>query len=601
MRAPELSGDDWIGTGGINLTLEDLRGRIVLLDFWTLCCVNCHHVLAELRPIEEKYADCLTVIGVHSPKFEHEKSFRAVRSAVDRHGVEHPVLNDSTMSTWATYGIRAWPTLVLIDPSGSIVAEFSGEGHAHAIDSMVGELVRHHESAGTLVRGRGPYIPAETPRTPYLQPGKIVDLGNGSLIISETGSHRLAIAPIDLPHQPRRLIGAATRGCTDGSADEATFNEPSGIAKLPAEIAAEVGYDLVIADSANHLLRGVDSASGEVRTVAGTGAQWMQGDATSGDARSTPLSTPWDVLWWQNVIYVAMAGDHRIWTFDPLRESVCVVAGTSQEGLVDGSSAEAWFAQPSALEVVGDELWILDAETSAVRRLADDRVDTIVGRGLFEFGHIDGLWSDALLQHPLGLTAVPDGRVIVADTYNGAVRVLDPVSQRISTIVSDLDEPSDVVVLRNNELLVLEGGSGRVTRHDMSVAQPVVRSPLSTRRPPLIIAPDQVTIEIHFTPPPGEKVDERFGPATQLVVEGSPPELILSGSGRGVELVRRVQIAKGPREGVLHIAARGASCGTSENSACHMHQQDWGIPVIVDPSGVSTVRLVLSGPLDSSR
>lgn len=597
MKAPALSGDGWIGTDGVDLTLKDLRGRVVLLDFWTLCCVNCHHVLAELRPIEEKYRDCLTVIGVHSPKFEHEKSLRAVRSATDRHGINHPVLNDPAMSTWATFGIRAWPTLVLIDPLGDVVAEFSGEGHAHALDSIIGELVRHHEGKGSLLRGPGPYVPTAPPQTPYVQPAKIVDLGNGSIAISEMGAHRIAIAAIESPNDPLRLIGTGLRGRADGSANTATFNEPAGMARLPEEIAAHVGFDLVIADSANHVLRGVDSGSGHVCTIAGTGAQWMQGDSTSGGALATPLSTPWDVVWWHDRIYVAMAGDHRIWAFDPLRQSVAVVAGTSNEGLVDGSVSEAWFAQSSALAIVHDELWVLDAETSAVRRISSDRVDTLIGRGLFEFGHIDGLWTDALLQHPLGLAVTPDGRVIIADTYNGALRRIDPEAQRIDTIAVGLDEPNDVLVLSEHELLVLEGGSGRVERREMSSAAPVSRAPLTTRRPPLVIAPDHVSIEIHFTPPPGEKIDERFGPATQLVVEASPPELLASGAGRGVDLVRGVRIEGGIREGVLHVAARGASCESSENAVCHMHQQDWGIPVVVDPEGTRTVRLVLAGPV----
>src|SRR5512141_59164 len=116
VRASELVGRNWLNTGGKSLDLESLRGKIVLLDFWTFCCVNCLHVLDELRPLEEKYADVLVVIGVHSPKFVHEADHAAVTAAVERYEVHHPVLDDPAMTTWGQYAIRAWPTLCVVDP-----------------------------------------------------------------------------------------------------------------------------------------------------------------------------------------------------------------------------------------------------------------------------------------------------------------------------------------------------------------------------------------------------------------------------------------------------------------------------------------------------
>ena len=131
----------------------------------------------------------------------------------------------------------------------------------------------------------------------------------------------------------RRIIGAG-RGLRDGAATIALFAEPLGLAVLPAVVAAAVGYDVVVADSANHVLRGVRLRDGAVSTVAGTGAQLRARLAvgTAGPALATALSTPWDVAWWEEQVVVAMAGCHQLWSFDPLRSTVAVIAGDRGRG-----------------------------------------------------------------------------------------------------------------------------------------------------------------------------------------------------------------------------------------------------------------------------
>ena len=122
----------------------------MLLDFWAFCCVNCLHVLDELRQLEETYDGELVVVGVHSPKFVHEADPDALAAAVERYDVEHPVLDDPELVTWQAYTARAWPTLVLVDPEGYVVAQYAGEGHAHAIDALLAELGEEHRAKGTL-------------------------------------------------------------------------------------------------------------------------------------------------------------------------------------------------------------------------------------------------------------------------------------------------------------------------------------------------------------------------------------------------------------------------------------------------------------------
>ena len=602
VRAPELHGRGWLNTGGRELSLADLRGKVVLLDFWTFCCINCLHVLDELRPLEERHADVLVTVGVHSPKFEHEADPDALAAAVERYAVHHPVLDDPDLVTWEAYTARAWPTLVVVDPEGYVVAQLSGEGHGHALDRMVADLVAEHQAKGTLHRGDGPYVPLPPPDTDLRFPGKAVRLPGGTLLVSDSGHHSLVELAEDAETVLRR-IGSGERGLTDGAASTARFAEPQGLCLLPPEVASTAGYDVVVADTVNHALRGVRLDTGQVITVAGTGQQWMQGDPQPVDGHPrTPLSSPWDLAWSPvlHQVVVAMAGIHQLWRFDPSAPAVGVWAGTSNEGLVDGPLETAWFAQPSGLAVDGTRIWLADAETSALRSVDDGAVTTAVGQGLFDFGHVDGPAAQALLQHPIGVTALPDGSVAVSDTYNGAVRRYDPATGEVSTLLAGLAEPSAALV-DGEHLLVVESAAHRLTRLRLPGAALVVAGTARrTHRPVTELAPGEVDLEVVFTPPPEQQLDDRYGPATRLVVSATPPGLLKEGDGTSTDLTRRITLDAHVGDGVLHVAARAASCDepTDDGSgfpACHVHQQDWGVPVRIAAGADGVLELPLGG------
>ncbi|MCI0686086.1 MAG: NHL domain-containing thioredoxin family protein, partial [Sporichthyaceae bacterium] len=582
VRAPELIGKGgWLNTGGRQLSLAELRGKIVILDFWTFCCINCLHVLDELRELEEKYADVLVIVGVHSPKFVHETDHAAVIAAVERYDVRHPVLDDPELTTWSRYTVRAWPTLVVVDPAGYIVAQLSGEGHGHGLDSLLTELVATHEAAGTLRRGDGPYQPPPGPVTELRYPGKILRRPDGSFLVSDSKHHSLVVLGPDATTVLDR-IGTGQRGRADGPATLAQFSEPQGLCALPAEVAAAVGYGIVVADTVNHLLRGLDSQTGQVRTIAGTGQQWRPGGSTTasrtdGPALQVALSSPWDLAWYQDRLVIAMAGIHQLWSYDPRAERLEVVAGTGNEGLVDGPARSSWLAQPSGLAASADgtTLWIADSEVSALRRLDGDELSTVVGAGLFDFGHRDGPAEQALLQHPLGVTELPDGSVAVLDTYNGAVRRFDPATDEVTTLAGGLREPSGAVV-DGDQLVVVESAGHGLARIPLGAASTgVAASAYRTGRPPTEVAAGELWLDVPFVPPAGQKLDDRYGPPVRLVVSATPPELLVSGAGTGTELTRRLVLATGIGEGVLHVAAMAASCDEgTEFAACHMHQQD---------------------------
>ncbi|MFG3282872.1 NHL domain-containing thioredoxin family protein [Streptomyces sp. NPDC048111] len=581
VRAPELIGKGgWINTGGKDLKLADFRGRTLILDFWTFCCINCLHVLDELRELEEKHRDTVVIVGVHSPKFVHEAEHQAVVDAVERYGVEHPVLDDPELATWKQYAVRAWPTLVVIDPEGYVVAQHAGEGHAHAIERLVEELEEEHAAKGTLRRGDGPYVPPEPVATDLRFPGKALVLPSGNFLVSDTTRHQLVELGPDGEGVVRRIGG------------EGQFKEPQGLALLP-------DGRVVVADTVHHALRAFDPRSGEIELLAGTGRQWWQGQPTSGPALEVDLSSPWDVAWWRGKVWIAMAGVHQLWTYDPQTGTVEVAAGTTNEGLVDGPGAEAWFAQPSGLAATEERLWVADSETSALRWVdTEGAVHTAVGTGLFDFGHRDGDAAQALLQHPLGVTALPDGSVAVADTYNHALRRYDPASGQVTTLATDLREPSDAVLV-GDDIVVVESARHRLTR--LRLPEETVRVEAvahRTQRTATEVAPGGLQLDVVFEAPAGQKLDTRYGPSTRLLVSATPPELLMAGAGTGTDLARELMLNSEVTEGVLHVSAMAASCDddpANEYPACHVHQQDWGVPVRLVEGGVGRLPLVLAG------
>ncbi|HEV8614848.1 MAG TPA: thioredoxin-like domain-containing protein [Methylomirabilota bacterium] len=427
VRAPELSGGEgWLNTGR-PLALAGLRGKVVILDFWTYCCINCMHVLPDLKRLERKHRDTLVVIGVHSAKFTNEGESAHIREAIARYEIEHPVVNDRRFAIWQAYAVRAWPTLIVIDPAGYVVGTVAGEGHGALLDEIVQTLIDEGRASGTLAPRPGPVAPAtELPASLLHYPGKIVvDEPSGRVFIADSNHNRIVVAAVD--GQITRVIGTGHAGADDGDLGRATLNHPQGMA-----VDEDVLY---VADTDNHLVRAVDLERGVVETLAGTGEQGRGAGSEAGAARTTSLNSPWDLALADGRLFIAMAGLHQVWVLDPGTREIGPYAGTGREAREDGVRGEAALAQPSG--ITGDDryLYVADSETSSIRAIdrRSDRVDTIVGRDLFEFGDVDGVGDEVRLQHPLGVTAWK-GLLYVADTYNHKVKVIDPVTRRCSTL-----------------------------------------------------------------------------------------------------------------------------------------------------------------------
>lgn len=575
VRAPELVPGTWFNTAA-PLALRELRGKWVLLDFWTSCCGNCLHIIDELRPLEQKYRDVLVVIGVHSPKFAHEREDATVRAAVERTEISHPVLNDPDLRLWQQYTVKAWPTLVLVDPEGYVVAQAAGEGQVSALDMTIAELSPNY----AVRHGDAPYVAPVLEPSVLRFPAKAVRLPSGNLMVADAGHHQLV--ELDGERVVRR-IGDGTRGRTD---EPLRFAEPNGL--------AVVGDELVVADTANHLLRRLRLSDGTI--VATIDLAHELRDARTVTGAIPAVLSPWDVAWWPAIgkLVVAAAGVHLLLAVDPASGATDLLAGTTVEGLRDGPALDGWLAQPSGLAVDGDRLWFVDSESSALRRLtADGTLHTAIGEGLFDFGHVDGPAAQARLQHPLGVTMLADGSVAVLDTYNGAVRRYDPDTEQVSTLATGLLEPSGAVLV-DADLVVVESAAHRLVR-PVPRSELVAEAPQHTHRPTSAVAPGRVRLDVRFAPAPGRKLDERYGPSTTLTVSASPPKLLVDGAGESTELFRELVLAESGT-GVLQVVAQAASCDTGgEHPACYLARQDWGVPVEITAQGDDHVELVLLG------
>lgn len=390
-----------------------------------------------MRDLEQRFPDTVAVIGVHSGKFIAERETGRIRDAAARLGNTHPIVNDRQFRIWRSYAVRAWPTLVLVDPTGRVLGQHSGEFTADQIAPIVERMIVPFEAAGELVRGTPHPAPDEPARRPGLlrYPGKVAVDGE-RIAIADSGNDRVIVARLASDGRRARIervAGAPGGGFEDG--DAGRFRYPQGM--------AFDGDRLFVADAGNHAVRALDLTTGHVGTVAGTGEQLRR----MSDLRAGSLSSPWDVALDGEMLYVAMAGIHQLWAFDLRVRTGTPLSGSRVEDIVDGRHAEAALAQPMGLLVYDERIWFVDAESSAVRWADTDPrggVGTTVGTGLFDFGDRDGEGDEARLEHPQGIARAPDGRLLVADSYNDALKWVDPATRRVTTWLRGFHEPSGV-------------------------------------------------------------------------------------------------------------------------------------------------------------
>jgi len=620
-KAPELEGGvAWLNTTG-PLKMADLRGKVVLLDFWTYCCINCIHILPDLERLEKKYPNELVVIGVHSAKFHAEKDTGNIREAVLRYHIEHPVVNDAEHKIWNAYGVNSWPTFWLIDPEGNLVGQTSSEGQYDLLDKVIGKLIESHRQKKTLntkpirVSLERDKVITQGNRPPLLYPGKVhADPANNRLFIADSSNHRIVIT--DLDGKKIDVAGKGTSGNTVGGFDQAQFNDPQGMALM--------GDTLYVADRKNHQIKALDLKQRQVRTIAGTGTQTH--NRRGGPALQTGLNSPWDILLFKDQLYIAMAGHHQIWQLDLSRNQLSPFAGNGREDIIDGGLTQSSFAQPSGLASDGAWLYVADSEVSAVRAVPlgkTDEVKSLVGSGLFNFGDKDGTGNAVLLQHCLGV-AMWQGNVLIADTYNNKIKLLEPKTRQVLTYVGDgtpgstdqpprFNEPAGIHVVgdkayvadTNNSLVRVIDLKKRsvqtlkitgLTPPAPATAKPSFRNMINVALDPKVLpTTGDVELEFKIVLPAGLKIDAS-SPISYLV-EGLDDQKKavhetfgeLFGSKKLKVPVQKLASAK-----KLKVSIEYYPC-TEGQGLCQVKSQSWEIPVTFTAQGTPTLKLETRG------
>ncbi|XP_058129464.1 NHL repeat-containing protein 2 [Anopheles ziemanni] len=464
-------GLDWFNVTE-PLTLQgSLRGKVVVLDFFTYCCINCMHILPNLKRLEHMYPieKGLVVVGVHSAKFRNEKDSKNIRAAVERYEISHPVVNDNVSAMWRKLRVQCWPTLMILGPRANPLFVIMGEGNFEDLKLYIGSTIRFYKEKGEL---RDDSLPMNLSNTAAMAsnlkfPGKIAcslptrgvreDNNDGEELyaVSDSGNHRILIIQPD--GMVRYKIGGKQSGFVDGSFEQARFNAPQGVAFQGCGV-------VFVADNENHAIRKIDLDTQQVSTVVGNGVQGN--DRTGGKSgRDQSISSPWDVAVYstrdldmsfhaddskaplKDVLLIAMAGIHQIWAvfleetiwwkFKKYPAGTCwAIAGSGHEQNRNTSYPHsAAFAQPSGLAINRDvkEVYLADSESSAIRKisLVDGKVMAVAGGDrnpldLFAFGDVDGKQYSAKFQHPLGVAYNPqDGCIYFADTYNHKIKKID--------------------------------------------------------------------------------------------------------------------------------------------------------------------------------
>jgi DNA-binding beta-propeller fold protein YncE len=612
----------WLNTDRPLRIGRELRGQVVLLDFWTYCCINCMHVLPDLEHLERRFAGrAFVVIGVHSAKFANEAERRNVRAAVQRYGIAHPVALDDDLSIWRSYGVRSWPTRILIDPEGYVAGSVPGEGHLEAFENSIERLLDEHAKKGTLAAPLTlrPEGSVESP-SGLRFPGKVLaDRHGGRVFVADSGHHRIVVArwPDEAGRcEVERVVGSGTPGLADGVAAEASFRSPQGMALARGK--------LYVADTENHAIRAIDLHTFDVSTFAGTGA--MTYDRAGGHRGAAQgLNSPWDLAIEGGTMYVAMAGLHQVWRFELGTGMGRAFAGSGRENLTDGAAEQAALAQPSGLALRGNVLYVADSETSSIRGidLAEERVFTVIGEGLFDFGDVDGHYPVARLQHPLGVAAWQD-RLFVADSYNHKVKMIDPETRSAITVLGD-GEPGGMAP--GGALRLAEPGGLSVSDNDLMIAD------TNNHRVVWAEWSGHAWRELAFeslAPPRGEDAEAdaiEMGSATlrervpvRLLLDGmlpadgypnaeAPLTVRIRRDGRTLFQTTRsgapfpievILPADAVEEGEWRIEMSYAYCTSGEQSLCVPARASWRIAVSLDRAGAAELHLMASAPIVES-
>lgn len=449
-----------------NVQLKDcFHEKIIVLYVWTFSDIHSAHMMQKITGIDKRHSSAgVTTVGVHSPKYEHEKNKTNVRHAIDEQSIQFPVVNDNGLQLWKHIGCQIWPTVLVFGSDFVPLYIFEGENHIQHLELFLQAILNFYKSnvrAITTKTSPDDFNSNQTTTksTRFTYPSHVCVTSNGQICISFAGSNQLILCEVD--GKVLEIVGNGHPGLADGDIQQAEFDSPHGL--------VEFNSCVYVADTNNHAIRVFDPASRRVLTLIGTGR--LGNDKIGGLKRSQqPIASPWDLCITESpfdhktVLLISMAGQHQIWAYAfeetqwwndvtlPKNSCLAVIGSGVQENRNSTEPLSACLAAPRGIcnGIMNGEsvIFIADSNSSSIRvvTLKDGNTANLIGgdvdpTNLSAFGDLDGSAHSAKLQHPLGVAFhYPTSQLYLTDTFNNKLKRIDMNTRVCSSyFVTDID------------------------------------------------------------------------------------------------------------------------------------------------------------------
>lgn len=438
------------------ITIDDLKGRVILLHFWDRACISCLESLPAIKKLEERFGNKLTVIGVYAAKFEGGKNEDEIRSAIIKYDINHAVINDSALKLSTEFAAKASPTFVLIKPNGRKYKKYEGVGDLEKMEDGVKKLVKKYRF--DVNRKPLPILPEKFSKIANVLsfPSKLEYSGNlnlnsrnvSAIFIANSGQNNVIVS--SLLGTILVKIGSGREGFSDGDFFNAEFRNPQSILFDDQK--------LYIADTGNHAIRIADFRTNKVSTLIGSG---KKGDIVKNEiaAKGFNLASPTDIEFFPDKkhIIISNAGNNQILSYDLENQKIKALAGNGESKNKDGISPNNSLTQTADMVVVKDKIYFVDALSSSLRSLdKSGNVKTLV---------------DKDLQNPVGLTSDGDS-LYIADSFNNRIAKYSISAQKISNFIgakagdlvgkkTEFNSPEAILKI-NNYFYISDANNNRV-------------------------------------------------------------------------------------------------------------------------------------------
>jgi len=444
---------------------SDIKGKIVILHFWSYSCISCIESIEKLKELDESNPNSFAIIGVHNPIFENEKNYNSVKKAVIRHEISYPVINDSDLSLAKKFNVNNNPSFLIFGLNGKMIEKYIG---GNSIDELLEQAqklasknkfsINHSKLPIVLEKNItiGNILTSPT-KIIYVEKFSYKNRENPVLIVANSGQNSILV--VNLAGEIILKIGNGLRGLVDGNITDARFSYPQGIL-----------YDdknLYVADTGNNSIRLVDFENNKVQTIIGSGEGGEIIEIKKIEAKNVDLSAPTDLEFFpdKSSIAISNSGTNQILSFDVKNKNLSILAGNGDSGEDDGIYPENSLAQTADMSVYGGKLYFVDTKTSSLRVLNKD-------------GVLKTLYSNKIssnspkkLQNPKSLI-VDDTGAYISDSFNHIIRKYDFTSQQLNTlfgssrgedvgIKTEFDEPNGLVSIID-KLYVVDANNSRV-------------------------------------------------------------------------------------------------------------------------------------------